>query len=220
MFPAEDRMSGAAITCAVFICLLQGMQSVTGCNHTLTGNSGVFSSPNYPGFYPSNVDCYYTIDAGPKLIRLIFLDFAVEIGYDFAKVYDGSNNLLSALDGSKGMYVIQPATFYKVLFHTDTLIHYSGFNATWTISAAALAEDVPARIHGRCSYHEDVVRQSTSGFSLGHLELLSTVTIFDCMFICKEDSLCTAFHYQNQDCSFYFNFPCNDTLPALLYMGM
>ncbi|XP_067657142.1 low-density lipoprotein receptor-related protein 12-like [Haliotis asinina] len=213
-------MSGPAITCVVFICLLQRMQCVTGCNYTLTGFSGVFTSPNYPGIYPANVDCYYTIDAGSKLIRLIFLDFAVEIGYDFVKVYNGSNNLLSTLDGSKGMYVLQPATRYKVLFHTDQLVHFRGFNATWTVSAAALAEDVPARVHGRCSYHENVVRKSTSGLSLGHLELLSTTTVFECMFVCGEDSFCTAFQYQNQDCSLYFNFPCNDTLPALLYIGM
>ncbi|XP_046380276.1 low-density lipoprotein receptor-related protein 12-like [Haliotis rufescens] len=213
-------MPRIAITCVVFICFLPGMTHVSGCSSTLTGYSGFFTSPNYPGNYPSNADCYYTIDAGNKPIRLLFLDFGVEVGYDIVKVYDGSSTLLSLLDGSRGMYVIEPATHYTVHFQSDDLLNYRGFNATWTISATALASDVPALVHGRCSYQEDVVRQSSSGFSLSYLELLSTVTIFDCLFVCREDSLCTAFHYLNQGCTLYFNFVCNDTLPALLYVGM
>ncbi|KAI8506480.1 hypothetical protein Bbelb_159070 [Branchiostoma belcheri] len=56
----------------------------------LAGDSGTFTSPNYPNNYPSSYDCVYEITVTPPyVVRLTFTDFNLEHDYDFVYVYDG-----------------------------------------------------------------------------------------------------------------------------------
>jgi hypothetical protein len=49
--------------------------------------TGAFSSPNYPGDYPNNADCRYTIIVPvDHYITLSFQTFNTESGYDYVKV--------------------------------------------------------------------------------------------------------------------------------------
>ena len=48
-------------------------------NFNVLGETGEFTSPNYPNKYPDNAYCTWTIIGRPeKAIRVTFVDFAVE----------------------------------------------------------------------------------------------------------------------------------------------
>ena len=58
-----------------------------GCGGTLRGQSGVITSPNYPGEYNNNADCTWTVLAEPgDTIALVFSDFQLEDDYDLLEV--------------------------------------------------------------------------------------------------------------------------------------
>ncbi|XP_033647325.1 fibrillin-2-like [Asterias rubens] len=67
----------------------------TGCSRNFDEPSGQLTSPNYPGYYPSNQNCIYKITvANNKLIRLQFLVFGIEgtpfyCSYDSLEIFDG-----------------------------------------------------------------------------------------------------------------------------------
>ncbi|CAL8364647.1 unnamed protein product [Arctogadus glacialis] len=65
-----------------------------GCGGTLRGQSGVITSPSYPGEYNNNADCTWTVLAEPgDTIALVFSDFQLEDDYDLLEVSgtDGSS---------------------------------------------------------------------------------------------------------------------------------
>ena len=64
------------------------------CQYDLQQESGVFSSPNYPGLYPENRDCSWAIKiAEREIIQLRFVSFSLEDKFssDYVKVYDGTS---------------------------------------------------------------------------------------------------------------------------------
>ena len=63
---------------------------------TASGDTGDLCSPNYPGNYPNNKLCTWTITGQPqKRIRVTFLDFDVQYGdsceFDYVRAFSGSN---------------------------------------------------------------------------------------------------------------------------------
>ncbi|XP_057373377.1 calcium-activated chloride channel regulator 4-like [Daphnia carinata] len=63
-----------------------------GCNGVLMTTSGLLTSPDYPGAYPNNYNCQWTIQLAPgSKIRLTFSHFDVESPFDYVEVYDGSS---------------------------------------------------------------------------------------------------------------------------------
>ncbi|KAG8449760.1 hypothetical protein GDO86_016420 [Hymenochirus boettgeri] len=99
-----------------------------------------FTSPGYPGNYPPNVDCTWTITApvGYK-ISLKITDFEAEIStsckndnlyiynttyYDVMGPYCGPINFYSAITSK--------ANFMKLTFHSDFSNQMKGFSATYT----------------------------------------------------------------------------------------
>ena len=57
------------------------------CGGYYASLTGAFSSPNYPGDYPNNVDCRYTIIVPvDHYITLSFQTFNTESGFDYVKV--------------------------------------------------------------------------------------------------------------------------------------
>ncbi|XP_027053451.1 CUB and sushi domain-containing protein 1-like [Pocillopora damicornis] len=60
------------------------------CGGALVGPSGNLASPNYPGNYPSNAYCVWTVTVPPgSQFRIDFLFFETEPCYDLVKVYQG-----------------------------------------------------------------------------------------------------------------------------------
>ncbi|XP_048241041.1 uncharacterized protein LOC124115256 [Haliotis rufescens] len=109
-----------------------------GCGGRYTGSSGSFTSPNYPHNYNNSLSCTYTIDPGSTTVTLIFQYFETEIKYDFVKVYDSLNTSMEYLSGNYAWHILQPASFYRVHFTTDSSVTSSGFKAVWTDAANAL----------------------------------------------------------------------------------
>eukprot|EP00058_Branchiostoma_floridae_P020367 XP_002605857.1 hypothetical protein BRAFLDRAFT_90824 [Branchiostoma floridae] len=72
-------------------CLLYcGVSSQTVCEK-LTADNGSFTTLDYPNEYPDDSNCTYEISVTPpKVIRLTFMDFDIEYGYDNVYVYDGN----------------------------------------------------------------------------------------------------------------------------------
>ncbi|XP_070561158.1 mannan-binding lectin serine protease 1-like [Ptychodera flava] len=104
--------------------------------------SGAFETPDYPGRYPKNSDCDWTIMVQEGLfIHLVFDDFDVEIHpdvvcpYDFVKILSGNQvygpfcgeseeNNLPAVIRSTGNTM-------KVMFHSDASEEFRGFRAMY-----------------------------------------------------------------------------------------
>ncbi|CAL8294544.1 unnamed protein product [Merluccius merluccius] len=78
----------------VGLLLATSVNADDGCGGTLRGQSGVITSPNYPGEYNNNADCTWTVLAEPgDTIALVFSDFQLEDDYDLLEVSgtDGSS---------------------------------------------------------------------------------------------------------------------------------
>ena len=107
-----------------------------GCDVTLNGPSGAFTSPGYPSNYPNNKKCQITItvDNG-KLIILKFSAFDLEefatCPFDFVEIIDGSRkekycgNTIPPAYKSKGNSIL-------VKFESDSSVSKKGFNASFT----------------------------------------------------------------------------------------
>ena len=51
--------------------------------------TGELTSPDYPGFYDSDVDCYWKVTVPAALIRLYFDDFETLLDRDYLTVSKG-----------------------------------------------------------------------------------------------------------------------------------
>ncbi|XP_057373421.1 calcium-activated chloride channel regulator 4-like [Daphnia carinata] len=113
----------------------------SGCNGVLTTPSGLLTSPNYPGAYPNNYNCQWTIQLprGSK-ISLTFSHFDVESPFDFVEVYDGSSTSGTRLLEHTGSTlpsapVSSSSNEMVVRFVTDaTGNHFRGWRATYIVA--------------------------------------------------------------------------------------
>ncbi|XP_046576085.1 CUB and sushi domain-containing protein 1-like [Haliotis rubra] len=189
------------------------------CGENRTGTYGTVTSPLYPDKYQNDQNCTYIIDAGTTLIRLVFVDFQVEKNFDAVEVYDAYGSLLAFLGGGKSGYVMQPSNYYRLQFTSDSSFTKRGFNATWTIAAAFLKQNITNRVYGECGYDQTFVRMSSSGLTLGHLETLSSTIFLDCMHICRIDVFCAAIGFVGETCSLFHNIEGDDG-PASIFKRM
>lgn len=65
-----------------------------GCGGTLFGDQGSFASPNYPGTYPNNTHCEWSIMAPRgRVVTITFNQISIDDPGDcqnnFLKLYDG-----------------------------------------------------------------------------------------------------------------------------------
>ena len=102
-------------------------------------STGVVTSPNYPDYYPNNLDKKETIkvDIG-KILRLEFTDFAVyshpsSCSSDYIKVTDGDGTTL--MDKSCGYgrppNITSITNTVEIFFHTSEGGRRTGWNLTW-----------------------------------------------------------------------------------------
>ncbi|XP_010605410.1 cubilin [Fukomys damarensis] len=116
---------------------------VHGCGGELFGDRGSFSSPGYPGKYPSNRECIWYIHAAPgSQIQLTIHDFDVEYEstcqYDVLEVYGGSDfyaprltQLCAQRSSVNPMQVSSTGNELAIRFKTDSSVNGRGFNASW-----------------------------------------------------------------------------------------
>uniref|UniRef100_A0A8C6TIS3 CUB and Sushi multiple domains 2 n=1 Tax=Neogobius melanostomus TaxID=47308 RepID=A0A8C6TIS3_9GOBI len=105
-----------------------------GCGGTLRGQSGVITTPNYPGEYNNNADCTWTILAEPgDTIALVFSDFQLEDDYDLLEV--------SGTDGSSQWFtgpnlpspIISSKNWLRLHFTSDGNHKMRGFSAQYQV---------------------------------------------------------------------------------------
>ncbi|XP_071499338.1 blastula protease 10-like [Diadema antillarum] len=115
------------------------METVYACDVSLTQQSGSFTSPEYPGEYPNNRDCKYSITVEPGfVINVTFVDFQLEFHhaceYDFVEVYD---ELLGPASSRRYCGPLAPFSVMSetndvlVEFHSDTSARFRGFTAEY-----------------------------------------------------------------------------------------
>ena len=114
------------------------MSLFVGCNESLTGLMGSFYSPNYPGKYPGDQNCSWTITvSAAQQIHLMFTNFSLqnETNTDALYVYDGTNSTGKVLGvfyggnppSKEGIY--SSSNHMLVTFKSDKSGFYTGFSA-------------------------------------------------------------------------------------------
>ena len=111
--------------------------------------TGVVTSPNHPGNYPSNVEKkqIITVESG-KILRLEFTHFEVEFdswcGDDYVKITDGNGTTLmdrscgySSYDPSHSYYFLPPSITTRsnrveIMFFTDGQETSTGWSLSWS----------------------------------------------------------------------------------------
>ncbi|CAH1246046.1 OVCH1 [Branchiostoma lanceolatum] len=109
-------------------------------NAVLSGDSGTFTSPNYPSNYPDSAQCSWkmSVTAGKQVV-INFDPMNIEAdggcSYDSVSVYDGpdaSAPLLRKLCGSSAREVVANGNEAFVVFSSDSSVTESGFSATFS----------------------------------------------------------------------------------------
>ncbi|MGH0144022.1 UNVERIFIED_CONTAM: hypothetical protein FKN15_047101, partial [Acipenser sinensis] len=121
------------------------------CGGELTGTYGSINSPGYPGNYPPNRDCYWTISVNPGLLitfsfGTLSLEHHDNCNYDYLEFRDG----LLPEDAALGKYCstgspppLQTTGPYAwVHFHSDFTISDRGFHITYTTSPCEYCQTV------------------------------------------------------------------------------
>ncbi|XP_065577276.1 cubilin-like isoform X4 [Artemia franciscana] len=103
-------------------------------------NHGVINSPSYPGKYPPNRDCYWTVQVPPgKRIQFTFATLQMEhhdnCTFDFLEVRDGSHDYSPLLGkfcstGNPAPLITSGRTAL-VYFHSDMALSDHGFHITY-----------------------------------------------------------------------------------------
>ncbi|XP_078599995.1 uncharacterized protein LOC144875096 isoform X2 [Branchiostoma floridae x Branchiostoma japonicum] len=128
-------------------CLLYyGVSSQTVCEK-LTADNGTFTTLDYPNEYPDDSNCTYEISVTPpKVIRLTFMDFDIEYGYDNVHVYDGNTTdsilKIATLTGRNWIPdpLISSGSFMTVQLVSDELETWRGFQAKYVAEDKVLSE--------------------------------------------------------------------------------
>ncbi|RMC04939.1 hypothetical protein DUI87_18115 [Hirundo rustica rustica] len=115
------------------------------CGGELTGTYGSISSPGYPGNYPVNRNCVWTISTSPGLLitfafGTLSLEHHENCSYDYLEIRDG----LLPQDPVLGKYCstgspppLQTTGPYAFIhFHSDDLVTDKGFHIVYTTSPA------------------------------------------------------------------------------------
>ncbi|XP_019619960.1 PREDICTED: CUB and sushi domain-containing protein 1-like [Branchiostoma belcheri] len=111
----------------------------------LPGDSGSFTSPQYPSRYPNGARCSWTISVTPgKIIVIRFTSFNLEEGtgcnYDSLALHDGTDRnapLVKKMCGAHWREVATSGSDAFLLFTSDGSVTRTGFSATYA------AEDPP-----------------------------------------------------------------------------
>uniref|UniRef100_A0A3Q4HHJ3 Cubilin (intrinsic factor-cobalamin receptor) n=1 Tax=Neolamprologus brichardi TaxID=32507 RepID=A0A3Q4HHJ3_NEOBR len=113
-----------------------------GCGGTLFGDQGSFASPNYPGTYPNNTHCEWSIMAPRgRVVTITFNQISIDDPGDcqnnFLKLYDGpdtSSQFVGPYCGAETNIAPFTATAHQVyvVFQGQYSTLPSGFRLTWT----------------------------------------------------------------------------------------
>nr|XP_054761515.1 cubilin-like [Lytechinus pictus] len=113
---------------------------VTGCESyygitEINGDSAIVQSPDYPGFYPLDVDCFvrFTTKQGSRC-EVSFIVFNLEDSstcqYDFVKVTSIPDGATKKFCGSRAPFNwLSNSATCEIHFHSDSYVRASGYHA-------------------------------------------------------------------------------------------
>ncbi|XP_062989331.1 deleted in malignant brain tumors 1 protein-like [Elgaria multicarinata webbii] len=117
------------------VLVLSAVSGTFPCGGYLTYDSGSFSSPFYPGNYPNNADCVWTIINYNNLnIKLTFASIDMECFNDYVEIYDGYvySHLLGRYCSSPTKTFYSTSNVLTVRFFSDSSATRRGFHATYS----------------------------------------------------------------------------------------
>ncbi|XP_078380608.1 leucine-rich repeats and immunoglobulin-like domains protein 3 isoform X2 [Oculina patagonica] len=106
----------------------------------LIESSGRFSTPEFPSRYSDNLTCTWTLQIPANgLLKLHFLVFDTEFGYDFLELTDSSGRVIERISGSWSPFDVtfeggNTSQLLNITFTSDYLYTYHGFLAQYTIT--------------------------------------------------------------------------------------
>ncbi|XP_046579345.1 uncharacterized protein LOC124286934 [Haliotis rubra] len=103
--------------------------SSQGCGGHFNTVTGSMTSPKYRDSRKVRLSCIYTINAGSTSITLVLEEMSTR-GY--LRVVDASDNTLELLYGNNTGYIMQSATYYRILYNEYE--PSKGFRATWSVT--------------------------------------------------------------------------------------
>ena len=125
--------------------------SVASSIQHLTGKTGCFSSPNFPGNYPNNIKETYKITADPgSWIKLNFIKYSLQSScdceHDYLRIRWKNGSLASTLCGTNlnpGDFVSQDNEL-TVEFKTDGSVTAQGFFAMFVVTNGSAPAPSPS----------------------------------------------------------------------------
>ncbi|CAL4062821.1 unnamed protein product, partial [Meganyctiphanes norvegica] len=115
------------------------------CGENFEGTEGSFSSPNYPNYYPDEVDCYWIVKTPNDTlnsVRVTFESFNTASNDDYLDIRDGSDGSATLLISLYGDYGSHPSidvvsTGNNMYFHFQSRgdLVASGFKLNWFADA-------------------------------------------------------------------------------------
>ncbi|XP_047677622.1 CUB and zona pellucida-like domain-containing protein 1 isoform X4 [Tachysurus fulvidraco] len=125
------------------------------CGENLVQSRGEFFSPLYPGNYPNNARCTWTLQAGElQMVLLNFTFVDLESCCDFIRVYDGPtayHSLLGSITGNQIGFFNSSSRYMTVVFSTDGSVTRRGFRAEWSFKYIPMCKDRCGTSNSRCS---------------------------------------------------------------------
>ncbi|XP_060564116.1 suppressor of lurcher protein 1-like isoform X2 [Ruditapes philippinarum] len=126
--------------------------------YSTRASEGIFTSPNYPGKYPHNMECEYIFRGVPEkeIIVINFSDFDVK-GCDnptdsdyveFSNFLDTRDRKLPRYCGNRPQYdpVTSDAAFFRVTFKSNNKFDATGFKGTYKFKKGSSDPDKPTTL--------------------------------------------------------------------------
>ncbi|XP_055690923.1 suppressor of lurcher protein 1 [Lutzomyia longipalpis] len=123
--------------------------------------SGWFNSPNYPGTYPKNIECFYYFYGAPmERVAIRFTYFDIEgippCSIDSASDYLEFSNFVTKdrkypryCGETKGFTIKSDGKFFRILFKSNTLLDGTGFKAFYIFETDKLTTE-PIDVDAGC----------------------------------------------------------------------
>ncbi|GAA6072359.1 CUB and zona pellucida-like domain-containing protein 1 isoform X1, partial [Tachysurus ichikawai] len=125
------------------------------CGENLVQSQGEFFSPLYPGTYPNNARCTWTLLAGElQMVLLNFTFIDLESCCDFIHVYNGptaQHSPLGSITGNQVGFFNSSSRYMTVVFSTDGSVTRRGFRAEWSFKYVPMCKGQCGTSNSRCS---------------------------------------------------------------------
>ncbi|XP_078384782.1 cubilin-like [Oculina patagonica] len=99
--------------------------------------NNTLKSPGYPGYYPSDMDCNYTVPIPRGMgLKIIFDEFDVEFDsscyYDYLEITNENSQKFGVFCGERFEDVTVTGSYAQLTFHSDSDVQKGGFVISFT----------------------------------------------------------------------------------------